>query len=60
MTDQDDRNISIAMEYFRRSGVRLMELLHPDLPFYFPKFGVGHGTRLVLDMVSGFADSSKR
>lgn len=58
MTDQDARNVAIAKEYFRRSDARdpgLMDLFHPDLQFYYPKFGIGHGPGSVLDMVSGFA-----
>ncbi len=57
MTDQDSRNVEVAKEYFIRSDAqdpRLMELFHPDLQFYYPKFGIGHGPQSVLDMVSGF------
>ncbi|KQR83719.1 hypothetical protein ASG07_08540 [Sphingomonas sp. Leaf343] len=57
MTDQDNRNVEVAKEYFIRSDAqdpRLMELFHPDLQFYYPKFGIGHGPQSVFEMVSGF------
>jgi ketosteroid isomerase-like protein len=58
MNDLDTRHIELAKEYFRRSDAgdpRLLELFHPELQFYFPKFGIGHGPQSVLDMVAGFA-----
>ncbi len=57
LTEQDQRNVEIAKEYFRRGDAQdptLMELFHPELQFYYPKFGIGHGPQAVLDMVSGF------
>lgn len=58
MTDLDTHHIELAKEYFRRSDAqdpRLLELFHPELQFYFPKFGIGHGPQSVLDMVAAFA-----
>lgn len=44
----DSPNVAIVREYFRRSDARqadMFELLHDDIEFYFPKYGVGHGKR---------------
>ena len=57
LTDQDKRNIEMAKEYFRRGDAQdptLLELFHPELQYYFPKFGIGHGPQAMMAMVSGF------
>lgn len=58
LAEQDQRNIEIAKEYFRRGDAQdpsLLELFHPELQFYFPKFGIGHGPQAIFDMASGFS-----
>ncbi|CAM3189387.1 nuclear transport factor 2 family protein [Paracoccus nototheniae] len=58
MTDLDARHIELTREYFRRSDAQdpsLLDLLHPQLQFYFPKFGIGHGPQAIWQMVAGFA-----
>ena len=44
----DSPNVAIVKEYFRRSDARrpdVFEVLHDDIEFYFPKYGIGHGKR---------------
>ncbi len=58
LTPQDQKNLEIAKEYFRRGDAQdpeLLKLFHKDLQFYFPKFGIGRGPESVLQMVGGFA-----
>ena len=57
LSDQDARNIETAKEYFRRGDAQdptLFDLFHPDLRYYFPKFGVGRGPDSVKEMFGGF------
>ena len=57
-TAQDERNIEMAKEYFRRGDAQdptVLDLFHPELQYYFPKFGIGHGPQAMMEMVSGFA-----
>ena len=44
----DSSNVAIVKEYFRRSDARepdVLDVLHDDIEFYFPKYGVGRGKR---------------
>jgi ketosteroid isomerase-like protein len=57
-TAQDERNIELAKEYFRRGDAQdptVLDLFHPELEYYFPKFGIGRGPQAMMEMVSGFA-----
>ena len=58
LSEQDQRNIAITKEYFRRGDAQdptLLDLFHPDLQFFYPKFGIGHGPQAVMQMGGGFA-----
>ncbi len=57
-TAQDERNIEMTKEYFRRGDAQdptVLDLFHPELQYYFPKFGIGHGPQAMMEMVGGFA-----
>jgi len=44
----DSPNVTVVKEYFRRGDARrsdVFEVLHDDIEFYFPKYGIGHGKR---------------
>ena len=54
---QDARNIQLVRDYFRLGDAQdpaILELFHPQLQFYFPKFGIGRGPEAFLQMVAGF------
>ena len=55
---QDARNIERVHDYFRLGDAQdpaILRLFHPELQFYFPKFGIGRGPESFLQMVGGFS-----
>ncbi|MEY9148745.1 hypothetical protein ABIF00_006729 [Bradyrhizobium elkanii] len=58
LTAQDARNIELVQQYFRKGDAmdpEIMKLFHPELQFYFPKFGIGRGPNTFLQFVSSIS-----
>jgi SnoaL-like domain len=57
MNISDHDKITVAREYFLRTDqgrTDILDLFHPDLEFYFPKFGFGYGKASLSEMIKGF------
>lgn len=54
-TQHRSRQVAVVLEYFRRidAGEFAAELFAQQFQFYFPKFGVGHGTAEFMEMAGG-------
>jgi uncharacterized protein (DUF1330 family)/ketosteroid isomerase-like protein len=55
-TSADSPAVAVVREYFRRSDARqadVFDLLHDDIEFHWPKFGVGRGKRQFAELAMG-------